>query len=66
MYVIYMKTSFISLFPFMKISKKHSGNSGGVLGLELKESSSKALLRADHLSTGVWRSYNFCLGAQDP
>lgn len=42
-----------------------NGNSGGVLGLELKESSSKALLRADHLPTHILRSYNSCLGAQD-
>lgn len=43
-----------------------NGNSGGVLGLELQESSSEVLLRVDHLHTGVWRSCNFCLGAQDP
>lgn len=41
-------------------------NSGGMLGLGLKESFSKALLRADHLPTDVLRSYNFCSGAQDP
>lgn len=32
-----------------------NGNSGGKLGFELKESSSEALLRADHVPTDVWR-----------